>query len=89
MLQQLPLNANAEALQQHLKLLTEAYKRTLALADGLQVILCMCGWWPCIILILMTVHHMHDMGEQQETATASHLHVSDDGVLGTQTQRPS
>ncbi|KAK9825577.1 hypothetical protein WJX74_007103 [Apatococcus lobatus] len=33
-----PLNAGPEAQQQHLKLLTEAYKRTLALSDSLQEI---------------------------------------------------
>ena len=32
-----PSNAGPEAQQQHLKLLTEAYKRTLALSDSLQV----------------------------------------------------
>ena len=32
-----PVTATADALQQHLKLLTEAYKRILAFADGLQV----------------------------------------------------
>ena len=37
MLQPPPANASVDALQQHLKLLTESYKRTLVLADGLQV----------------------------------------------------